>query len=133
MSEAPPIRCVPPLPTVACLRLTCTSRTCLCVALVVFACLLLHARVLDLSVWIFVCAVYLDCHSGAAVTDVNEQQLDLRSKNSWMLKLDEVRLGCQMSSAPHHPCAFIAASFSPITVLEPTTWQQGWPDNEHAR
>jgi len=24
--------------------------------------------------------------------DVNEQQLDLRSKNSWMLKLNEVRL-----------------------------------------
>lgn len=32
------------------------------------------------------------CGSGEAVMDVNEQQLDLRSKNSWMLKLDEVRL-----------------------------------------
>lgn len=26
------------------------------------------------------------------MVDVNEQQLDLRSKNSWMLKLNEVRL-----------------------------------------
>ena len=30
--------------------------------------------------------------SGEAVTDVNEQQLDLRTKNSWMLKLEEVRV-----------------------------------------
>ena len=31
--------------------------------------------------------------SGGAVLDVNKQQLDLRSQNSWLLKLEDVSTG----------------------------------------
>ena len=69
------------------------------------------------SAWIW-CTRDCDYDSGAAVTDVNEQQLDLRSKNSWMLKLGEVCPSLR-ELLPTEPHSFIlvATDFSPPATI----------------
>jgi len=61
---------------------------------------------------------------GAAVLDVNEQQLDLRGHNSWMLKLNQVSTGelAEVMAINAIAPAVINARLKPLLEASPEPW-----------